>query len=195
MVFCFLLLSQYTCFHNGNTINDGYFKHSLFASMIKLYLQSQSATDTCSCANIWEGMLHQMTSLPYGYYGCWDIFRHSFAARLKLFVIKRWSPRRKEGEANQNSSNSQSFQPSLRADIDRQWCVCQFVQSFISCAQTERHPQREQGGKGESLVRSVEDRRGVRDGSGYREKCNGREIDEYTDTGEMKLQGIERERE
>lgn len=143
---CCLFCSHISCF-----------QRSLSAAL----LQSQSAANTCFSVIIWEVCCIEWLHFHMAIMDTEDIFRHSCAARQKLFVIKRWSPRRKEGEANQNSSSSQSFQPSLRADIDRQWCVCQFDQSSVSRGQTGRHPRWEEGGWGESLGWGVEDGRGV----------------------------------
>lgn len=175
------------CFHNGNTTSD-FLTFTVCRCDKKLCLLPLSASNTCSPAIIWEVCCIKWLHFPYGYYGYWDIFRHSCAARQKLFVIKLWSPRRKEGEANQNSSSSQSFQPSLRADIDRQWCVCQFDQSSVSCGQTGRHPRWEHGGWGESFGQGVEDRSAFLEMDQDTErKLSGGEMDEYIDTGKMKL--------
>lgn len=118
-------------------------------------------------------------SFPFGYSGSGDIFRHSSAARLRLFVIKHWSPWRKEGTKNQNSSNYQSFLPWLRAVIDTQRCVRRSDRSSVSQSQTKRHLQQVQGGR--ELWRMWDGQ------GGCREKCNSRGMDKNTDTGEMKL--------
>lgn len=50
----FAFTSSNNCFHNTNAMSHRRFQHSLSAATIKWCLQSQSATNTCSSAIIWE---------------------------------------------------------------------------------------------------------------------------------------------